>query len=135
MKHRGLSPREIRAGESRVAVSEDIKGRVQRTIKTLNEDRNASMQIPKSIQANVKAYEGYEFKGEQESSVEVLNESEDIFLDTKKIQEEARKNERASSAKDSKAVPKSRQANALRQEKFEIADQLEQVQGVIEKQE
>ena len=49
----------------------------------LNEDTNANMQIPKSIKANVKAYEAYEYKGELIE--QQLKESEEIFIDTKKI--------------------------------------------------
>lgn len=45
-------------------------------MKQLNEDVNVDLQIPKMIKANVGAYQGYKFEGEND-------EDEDIFVDTK----------------------------------------------------
>ncbi|CAD8114319.1 unnamed protein product [Paramecium sonneborni] len=80
LKYRGHAPEQIT--KSKYQPIDDIKSRVQHTIKQLNEDINVDLQIPKVIKANVGAYSGYKFEVEEDE------DDEEIFIDTKQIKQQ-----------------------------------------------
>ncbi|KAM3132978.1 hypothetical protein pb186bvf_014974 [Paramecium bursaria] len=79
LKHRGHPPEQLT--QSKFQPITDVRDRVNKAIKQLNEDVNVDMQIPKVVKANVTAYQGYQYDGQVE-------DDEEIFIDTKALKEE-----------------------------------------------